>query len=122
MRWILAEIIRLFVGGDESRVADTIHELAQFPHPGIREFDGLPLLQETDFTTEEEVLAHILYAKNRTLTTAETLRVVQKDRSGVRRALKKLASSKVRQIVEVNKAWHITDKGIVRIEARLTKS
>ena len=122
VRWILAELLRLFISGNDTEVAQIIHELAQFPHPVIREFDGLPLLQETDFTTEEEILAHLLYSKDRSLKTGDLLKVVQKDGSGVRRALKKLSSSKVREIVNVNSLWHITDRGIVRIEGRLSTS
>jgi hypothetical protein len=122
VRWILAELLRLFISGNDTEVAQIIHELAQFPHPVIREFDGLPLLQKTDFTTEEEILAHLLYSKDRSLKTADLLKVVQKDGSGIRRALKKLSGSKVREIVDVNYLWHITDRGIMRIEGRLTTS
>lgn len=56
-RWILAEILRIFVIKNRAEIADVIRGLARFPEPLIRTYEDLPFLQSVSFTTEEEILA-----------------------------------------------------------------
>lgn len=119
-RWVLADILRIFVRSSRDEVAAIIRALARFPHPLIRIYDGLPLLQSVSFTTEEEVLAHLLNSDGG-LTIGELIAAIPKDQSGVRRAVKKLAGPDLRQIVPRSGRWIITDLGISRIEDRITR-
>lgn len=118
VRWILAEVLRVFLVSDRELVADIVRSLARFPQPMIRLYEGIPLLQVTTFTAEEEVLAHLLHAESG-MTTAELCKLIPKDRAGVARAVKKLASAGFRQIVERSGNWLISDLGITRIENRI---
>jgi hypothetical protein len=118
VRWIFAEVLRVFLVSDRELVADIVRSLARFPQPMIRLYEGIPLLQVTTFTAEEEVLAHLLHARSG-MTTAELCKLIPKDRAGVARAVKKLASAGFRQIVERSGKWLISDLGITRIENRI---
>jgi hypothetical protein len=120
VRWILAEILRVFVTGDREEVATAIQALARFPNPLIRTYADLPLLQSTAFTTEEEILAHLLNSE-RGLTVAELISIIPKDQSTVRRAAKKLCGSQLRQVVERSRHLIITDLGTKRIEKRIAE-
>lgn len=117
VRWVLADLLRVFVITDREQVAVTIRALARFPQPIIRRYDDIPLLQSVAFTTEEEVLAHLLYDDG--MTTSRLIAVIPKDASGVRRAIKALSAAKSRQLVERGGRWFITDLGIKRIEERI---
>jgi hypothetical protein len=52
VRWLLADLLRIFVTTDREQVAATIRSLARFPQPIIRQYGELPLLQSVSFTTE----------------------------------------------------------------------
>jgi hypothetical protein len=119
-RWVLADILRIFVSSNREEVADIIRSLARFPQPLIRQYGDLPLLQSVSFTTEEEVLAHLLN-KDDGLTIGELIASIPKDQSSVRRAVKKMAEPQMRQTVLRAGRWIITDLGSKRIEARISR-
>ncbi len=120
VRWVLAELLRVFVTTDEDALVTAIEELSRFPHPMIRNYGGQPLVQVTVLTSEEEVLVHLLHDRAG-MTLTQLIRLIPKDQAGVRRAIKHLVSGKVRQIVAVEERWEITDLGIRRIEARVIR-
>jgi len=120
VRWLLADLLRIFVTTDREQVAATIRSLARFSQPLIRRYQDLPLLQSVSFTTEEEVLAHLLNA-DEGMTTPMLTAVIPKSASGVRRALATLSKAQSRQIVQRAGKWLITDLGIARIEDRIVK-
>ncbi len=121
VRWVLAELLRLFVTSDREQLAQTIRSLARFPHPLIRIYGEQALLQSTSFTTEEEVLAHLLF-KDGGMTQRELIQVIPKDASSVRRAISNLASAKVRQIALREGEYFITDLGVGRVEEKVSGS
>ena len=120
VRWILADLLRIFVTADRELVAETVRDLARFPQPLIRDIENVPLLQSVSFTTEEEVLAHLLNA-DAGLSTAELVSIIPKSASGVRAALSSLSGGKRRQIAKRSNKWLITDLGITRIENRIVE-
>lgn len=120
VRWVLADLLRVFVTTDREQVAVTIRDLARFPQPIIRRYDDVPLLQSVAFTTEEEILAHLLHDDDG-MTTSTLISVIPKDASGVRRAIKALSAAKSRQLIERGGRWFITDLGITRIEKRINR-
>jgi hypothetical protein len=120
VRWILAELLRVFVTTDTLALVEEIEELSRFPQPLIRSYGGQPLVQSISLTTEEEVLAHLLHDRDG-MTQSDLVKVIPKDASGISRAVKLLSSARVRQIVYVGRLLQITDLGIARIEARLIR-
>jgi hypothetical protein len=120
VRWVLADLLRVFVTTDREMVANIVRDLARFPHPLIRNIEDEPLLQSVTFTTEEEVLAHLLHAGNG-LATATLVKFIPKSASGVRAALSNLSTAKSRQIANRSSKWFITDLGIKRIEERIAR-
>ena len=118
VRWVLAELLRVFVMTDQPALVATIEELSRFPQPLIRIYGGQPLIQSVKFTAEEEVLLHLLHERPG-LSLTQLIRVIPKDQSGTRRGVRRLAEGKVREIVQVGDRWEITDLGVVRIEARI---
>jgi hypothetical protein len=119
VRWLMAEVLRVFITADLVIVERTLRDLARFPYPIIRLYDGTPFVQAINLSTEEEILAQLLY-NGEALSTLELTKLVHRDQAGIRRAVLKLAGSKVREITGSKSAWHITDLGIKRIEAKLT--
>ncbi|GAA2127236.1 hypothetical protein [Glycomyces algeriensis] len=117
-RWVLADLLRLFVTTDRAVAVEVIKELSRFPQPLIRNYGGLPLLQSVSFTTEEEVLVHLLHARDG-LSIKDLISAIPKAASGVRQAVIQLSGAKVRQITKVKFVWQITDLGITRIETRI---
>jgi hypothetical protein len=117
-RWALAEILRVLGGIPQEELAEIVHSLSRFPQPLMRIYGETALLQSTTFTTEEEVLAHLLFADSG-MTQRELISVVPKDASGVRRAIAKLVDPKQRQVVLRSGAYLITDLGITRIEQKI---
>ena len=120
VRWILADLLRIFVTSNRTAVAQAIQNLSRFPQPLIRMYEGTPLLQAVTFSIEEEILAHLLYCDGG-MSTQELVASIPRDPSGVRRNLKKLVGAQCRQIIQVSNVWQITDLGIVRIENRITR-
>jgi hypothetical protein len=120
VRWLLADLLRIFVTSDREQVAATVRSLARFPQPIIRQYQDLPFLQSVSFTTEEEVLAHLLNS-DEGMTTPALVAVIPKSASGVRQALTKLSAARSRQVIQRSGKWVITDLGISRIEDRIVK-
>lgn len=120
VRWVLADLLRIFVSSDREKVADAVRSLARFPQPIIRRYNEIPLLQSVTFTTEEEVLAHLLDASNG-LTTADLIAIIPKSASGVRAAVKELSLARSRQIVLRSGNWFVTDLGANRINERIVR-
>lgn len=120
VRWVLADLLRIFVVTDREMVAGIIRDLSRFPQPLIRNIEDEPLLQSVTFTTEEEILAHLLHAGDG-LAAATLVKIIPKSASGVRSALSKLSDAKSRQIVNRAGKWFITDIGIARIEERIVR-
>lgn len=120
VRWVLAELLRLFITSDPNLLTETVQSLARFPSPLIRIYGERALLQSTAFTIEEEVLAHLLFSSEG-LVAKEITAVIPKDPSSVRKSIKRLCSAQLRQVVAVNDKYQITDLGIQRIEHKIAK-
>lgn len=118
VRWVLAELVRIFIVADTGLAEEIVRKLAQFQHPIIRLYDGKPFVQATHLSTEDEILVQLMFSDT-SLSTPELVKLVHRDPSGIRRSIKKLASTKVREITGTDTGWHITDLGVLRAEAAL---
>jgi hypothetical protein len=119
-RWVLAEILRLFWAGDRRRVSVVIQQILNFDIPSIRMFDDSFLVQRTDCSTEEEILLLLYHSREVGLNRAQLGRSVQKAPSAVTNALKRLTSSKVRQVHTLrNGNFCLTDIGVKKVLTEL---
>lgn len=119
VRWVMAELLRIFVTTDISTVESTVRSLARFPYPVIRLYNNTPYVQATNLTTEEEVLVQLLF-NGEHLSTSDLIKLVHRDQAGIRRSITKLSSTGVRNITGDKDSWYITDLGIQRVESKLT--
>ncbi|WP_375477546.1 hypothetical protein [uncultured Jatrophihabitans sp.] len=120
VRWVLAEILRVFGSFKPDDLAELVRSLSRFPQPLMRIYGETALLQSTTFTNEEEVLAHLLFADGG-LQSRDLCAVIPKAPSGVRTAIAKLASGEVREIVKRGDKYLITDLGIARVEQKIAQ-
>jgi len=115
-RWVLAEILRLFWINNPKEVASAIRQLVQFEIPVIGEYEGKLIVQRTDCTTEEEILILLHHAGENGLSRKEIGLYVQKDQSGITRALRMLCSNNRREVIILsNGNYRLIDIGIRRV-------
>ena len=115
-RWLLGEVLRVFWTGDRGVVAEAIREIVRFEVPAIAEYDGKLLLQRTDCTADEEVLLLLHHAGEGGLSRSALGQSVPKSPSSVTRALAKLTSPHVRQVLKTTGGDYIlTDLGVRRV-------
>lgn len=121
-RWVLSEMLRIFWTGDRAKVANTIRYLVEYDIPAIASFDGDLFLQRTDCSTEEEILILLHQCGEEGLSRKELGAFVQKDSSGVTKALKSMTSNKCREVILLkNKQYRLTDLGIRRVLLELSE-
>lgn len=122
IRWVMNDILRLFWNGDREAVARAIRELLQFDVPAVGVFNDTVLVQRTDLNSEEELLILLHYAGEEGFPQARITRIAKCDASRISRALKKLSSSDIREIVQLgNGNYRLTDLGSRRIRTSLAE-
>ncbi len=120
-RWLMIELMRLFWDSDKTKVVGIIKEMCRLQIPIIRDFDGRLLVQRTDFTAGEEILALLFSKHAEGMTLAELISFIPKHHNTVRDAAKKLTSSSIRMAVVVSGRYKITDLGIKAVELLLAE-
>jgi hypothetical protein len=119
VRWSMLETLRLYLRVSRDEAAKTIEELLQFDVPCIGNFEGAPLLQRTDLSTDEEILALLHYAGQAGFTRKELGVHAKRPASSITTALQKLGSPAIRQIVLVDGRYRLTDLGSKRVREEL---
>jgi hypothetical protein len=115
-RWVLAEILRVFWTTDQGAVAKAIRELIQFEIPVVGQYGDRLLVQRTDCTIEEEILILLHHAGEDGLSRTQIGEYVGRDPSSVTRALQRLISPRLRQIIKLGSStYHLTDIGSRRV-------
>jgi hypothetical protein len=111
-KWVLAEIIRVFLTSDLNLVEKIIRDILEFDVPVIGDFEGQLLVQRTDCIADEEILILLHYAGQDGFDRTKIGNSVKKDRSTITNSLKKLASDKERKIIQLtNGNYRLTDIG-----------
>ena len=77
------------------------------------------MVQRTDLNAEEELLVLMHYAGEQGFTRKELGKYAMQRPPAVTVALQKLASPELRQVVEVNGKYRLTDLGSKRIRERM---
>ena len=122
VRWVMAELLRIFWNSDRDAVARAIRELLQFDVPSIGKFDGHLLVQRVDLKADEEVLLLLHYGGDAGLSRNELGRYAMFSAASVTRALQKLCSPGLRQAIELNSGnYRLTDLGSKRVRENLSE-
>ena len=120
VRWIVAEILRIFWNGSTSDVARAIREIVRFEVPAVLTIDGRPLVLRTDCTVEEEVLILLHNAGERGMSRAEVGAAVLKSAPAITGALQKLSSPARREVAKrANGTYVLTPNGSRRVHNKL---
>jgi len=120
VRWVMNEALRLFWNGDREVVAKAIRELLQFDVPSIGKFGDVLIVQRTDLLSDEEILVLLHYAGESGFSRSALGRHARIAPASVTRAVQKLSSRDVRQIVLVDGVYRLTDLGSKRIRDELS--
>jgi hypothetical protein len=120
VRWAFAETLRIFWRGtDREQVAKAIRELLTFGVPVIGKYEKVIMVQRTDLNAEEELLVLLHYAGEQGFTRTELGKHAMQKPPAVTVALQKLTSPELRQVVEVNGRFRLSDLGSRRIREKM---
>jgi hypothetical protein len=118
-RWLMLEILRLYLQVSREEAARIIEELLQFDVPCVGNFEGSLLVQRTDLTAEEEIIVLLHYAGQFGFSRKDLGVHARCSASSVTNALKKLESASVRQVISVSGRYRLTDLGSKRVREKL---
>ncbi len=120
VRWCFNETLRIFWNSDKEAVAKAIRELLQFDVPCVGKFSDVILVQRTDLSADEEVLVLLHYAGEAGFSRNELGKYALIAPSSVTRALQKLTSASVRQVLCLpNGYFRLTDLGAKYVREKL---
>ena len=120
VRWIVAELLRVFWSGDTSSVARAIREIVRFEVPAVLTIDGRPLVLRTNCTVEEEILILLHNAGELGMKRVELGKAIPRPPSSVTRAIQKLCSTDSREIaLRQNGSYLLTPNGSRRVHEEI---
>lgn len=120
VRWAMNEALRIFWNGDREIVAKAIRELLQFDVPSVGKFGDVIIVQKTDLSPEEEILVLLHYAGENGFSRTTLGKSAKLAAPSVTRAIQKLVSPSMRQIVLTGDVYRLTDLGSKRIRDELS--
>lgn len=111
-KWVLSEILRIFLTADRQLVVSLIRDIVEFDLPVIGDYDGVLMVQRTDCNTDEEILILLHYCGDSGLGRTKIGNYVQKSASAITKSLKKLSSTAERKVIKLgNGNYRLTDLG-----------
>lgn len=120
VRWVMAELLRVFWKGAQPEVARMVREIVRFPLPAVLTYDDMHLVLRTDCTVEEEILILLHNAGEAGLTRTILGRSIPKSAPSVSRALATLKDASHREVVERKDGRVVlTPRGSRRIQQQL---
>jgi len=99
VRWVMAEMLRVFWTGPSSDIASIIREVVRFEVPAVLSVGNRQLVLRTDCTVEEEVLILLHNAGEQGMSREQLGSAVPKSTQAVTNALRRLMSPDKRQVV-----------------------
>ena len=115
-RWTVSELLRVFWTGPSIDIARVIREIVRFEVPAILVIDNRPLVLRTDCSVEEEVLLLLHNVGERGMTRTAMGESIPKSAPQVTRAIQKLVSPSMRQIVlRKDKTYVLSPNGAKRV-------
>lgn len=122
VRWVMAEILRVFWSGSTAHVAQAIREIVRYEVPAILSIDDRKLVLRTDCTVEEEVLILLHNAGESGLSRADIGRAVPKSAPAVTNSLQRLCSPSCREVVKrKDGSYLLTPRGTKRVREELAE-
>lgn len=114
-RWIVSELLRIFLISDPSQVANIVRAMLRLEIPVVADYGGRKMVQRTGLSAQEEVLLLLHHAGASGSRYTELVMDAVVSRTSVARALSALQSTRNREVVKVGETYRITDLGLRRV-------
>lgn len=122
VRWVIAELFRVFWSGDRRKVSSVIKELLRYDVPSVFSMDDRKLVVRTDCTVEEEILILLCNEGGKGMSRRELGKSIPRAASLVTKALKNLMSHDKREVVRRSDGYFIlSPMGSRRIREELSE-
>jgi hypothetical protein len=122
VRWLMAEILRVFWTADRSQVSRAIREIVRYQVPAVLSIDGRHLVLRTDCDADEEILILLHNVGEIGMTRGELGTSVQFAPSTITNGLKLLGSPKYRQVIKTTDGKYVlTPLGTKRLKEDLSR-
>lgn len=122
VRWVMAELLRVFWSGDRRKVSSVIKELLRFDVPSVLSMDNRKLVVRTDCTVEEEIIILLCNEGCEGMSREELGKAIPKASSTITKSLARLASAERREVFRNNKGKFIlTPLGVKRVREELSE-
>jgi len=121
VRWLMAEVLRLFAQSTPEQAASMIREVLEFDVPCIGKFEEVLIVQRTDLKPEEELLVLLHYAGEKGFTRNELGKYACCSPASITRSIQALQAAGCRQVVQVANRFRLTDLGSKRIREHLAE-
>lgn len=102
VKWVMAEIIRIFLTSDLTKVEEIIRNLLEFSLPVVDNYGDNLLVQRTDCSTDEEILILLHYYGQEGLNRTDLGKYVHKTASAITKSISKLVSNAERKIIKLS--------------------
>jgi hypothetical protein len=123
VRWCFSEFLRLYWNTDREKVASAIREICQFDVPSVARYGAKVVVLRTNLQAEEELLVLLYNAKEAGYSRRELGQHAMHTPQNITRALQKLESGAVRQVVKLeNGQYVLTHLGSKRINESLSSA
>ena len=121
VRWVMAELLRVFWSGDRGEVARAIGEIVKYDVPAVLSLDNRHLVMRTDCTVEEEILLLLYNTGDIGLSRQELGSSIPKSAGSITNALGQLGPRKKREVVKTDEGQYVlTPVGAKRVREELS--
>ena len=122
VRWVMAELLRVFWKGDKREVGRIIKEILRFDIPAVLSMDDRQLVMRTDCTVEEEIIILLHNAGETGMSREELGKAIPKAASTITNGLVRLGPAERREVVKKDDGKFIlTPLGAKRVREELSE-
>jgi len=122
VRWVMAELLRVFWKGDKREVGRIVKEILRFDIPAVLSMDDRQLVMRTDCTVEEEIIILLHNAGETGMSREELGKAIPKAASTITNGLVRLGPAERREVVKKDDGKFIlTPLGAKRIREELSE-
>ena len=121
VRWVMAELLRVFWNGDRAEVGRIIKAILMFDIPAVLSMDDRQLVLRTDCTVEEEIIILLHNAGGTGMNREELGRSIPRPAATISNALRRLGPAERREVVKKSDGQFIlTPLGMKRVREELS--
>ncbi len=122
VRWVMAELLRVFWRGDKREVGGIIRDILRFDIPAVLSMDDRQIVMRTDCTVGEEIIILLHNAGETGMNREELGIAIPKAPSTITNGLARLTSSERREVVRKdNGKFILTPLGAKRVREELSE-